>query len=429
MNSGLIVGSLTIVLLVVVSALIAAGETALTRISHARAEALSSDGFPGADALLRLLGDRQASLAPLLLMRIVFHIAAATIVAVLVIDRAGTSWVALAIVIEVMVLYVLAEAMPRTWALQHPDTAARRAAPMVRAVLFIAPLRWASRALNGVANVLLPGPARPPVVTEDELIALTEAAAAGEEIDEEERDLIESVFALGDTIVREVMVPRTDMVTAAAADAISSVLDLAIDKGLSRLPVCGDGIDDIVGVCLIKDLTRAEREGQGDRPLRSVMRRARFVPETKHADDLLREMQAGHHHLAIVIDEYGGTAGLVTLEDVVEELVGEIVDEYDVEEPLVEPLAGGEALVHGRMPVDQLHTLVNSEIEEGDWDTVGGLIFNTLGHVPSVGEWIEEGGVRLRVEQMEGRRITRVRLTPVAATDASESNERANADD
>jgi len=428
-NSGLIVGSLTIVLLVVVSALIAAGETALTRISHARAEALSSDGFPGADALLRLLGDRQASLAPLLLMRIVFHIAAATIVAVLVIDRAGTSWVALAIVIEVMVLYVLAEAMPRTWALQHPDTAARRAAPMVRAVLFIAPLRWASRALNGVANVLLPGPARPPVVTEDELIALTEAAAAGEEIDEEERDLIESVFALGDTIVREVMVPRTDMVTAAAADAISSVLDLAIDKGLSRLPVCGDGIDDIVGVCLIKDLTRAEREGQGDRPLRSVMRRARFVPETKHADDLLREMQAGHHHLAIVIDEYGGTAGLVTLEDVVEELVGEIVDEYDVEEPLVEPLAGGEALVHGRMPVDQLHTLVNSEIEEGDWDTVGGLIFNTLGHVPSVGEWIEEGGVRLRVEQMEGRRITRVRLTPVAATDASESNERANADD
>lgn len=423
MSGGLIFGASTIVLLVAVSALIAAGETALTRISHARAEALAADRVPGASALLRLLDDRESSLAPLLLMRIIFHLATATILTVLVTDRVGGEWLAAAVAVEVIIVYVLAEAMPRTWALQHPDLAARRAAPVVRTVLLVAPLRWASRALNGVANVLLPGPARPPVVTEDELIALTEAAAASEEIDEEERELIESVFALGDTIVREVMVPRTDMVTATAAASIAEVLDLAIDKGLSRLPVCGDGIDDIVGVCLTKDLTRAERAGQGDRPVRSLMRRARFVPETKHADDLLREMQAGHHHLAIVIDEYGGTAGLVTLEDVVEELVGEIVDEFDVEEPLVEPLAGGEALVHGRMPVDQLHTLVRSEIEEGDWDTVGGLIFNTLGHVPSVGEWIEEGGVRLAVEQMEGRRITRVRLTPVAVGSGREADD------
>ena len=420
MSGGLIFGGLTVGILVVIAALIAAGETALTRISHARAESLAAEDLAGAGALAELLTDREASLAPLLLLRVVFHLAVAAIVTVLVIDRAGTRWVVVAVVLEVVVLYVLAEAMPRTWALQHPDTAARRAAPVVRVVLLIAPLRWASRALNAVANVLLPGPARPPVVTEDELIALTGAAAAGAAIEAEERDLIESVFALGDTIVREVMVPRTDMVTADAAAAISDVLDLAIERGLSRLPVCGDGIDDIVGVCLIKDLTRAERTGEGGRPVRSLMRRARFVPETKHADALLRDMQVGQHHLAIVVDEYGGTAGLVTLEDVVEELVGEIVDEYDVEEPLVEPLAGGEVLVHGRMPVDQLHTLVSSEIEDGDWDTVGGLIFNTLGHVPSVGEWIEEGGVRLQVERMEGRRITRVRLTPVAETGIEE---------
>jgi putative hemolysin len=420
MTSGLYFGAPIVLVLVVVSALIAAAETALTRISHGRAEALVSDGLPGSDALLRLLDSREATLAPLLLLRIICHLAVASIVAVLVIDRTGTAWIALAVALEVAALYVLAEAMPRTWALQHPDTAARRAAPIVRVVLLIAPLRWASRALNGVANVLLPGPARPPVVTEDELIALTGAAAASESIDDEERELIESVFALGETIARGVMVPRTDMVTAGAATSISVVLDLAIEKGLSRLPVCGEGIDDIVGVCLIKDLIRSERAGQGDRPVRSLMRRPRFVPETKHTDDLLREMQAGQNHLAIVIDEYGGTAGLVTLEDVVEELVGEIVDEYDVEEPLVEPLAGGEALVHGRMPVDQLHTLMNSDIEEGDWDTVGGLIFNTLGHVPRVGESIEEGGLRLQVEQMEGRRITRVRLTPVVRPEEKE---------
>ncbi|MDG2027304.1 MAG: hemolysin family protein [Acidimicrobiales bacterium] len=410
--TGLVLGGITVVLVTIVAALVAAGETALTRISHARAESLAGDDLPGARALASLLMDREGSLAPLLLLRVVFHLVAATVVSVIVFDRAGTGWVVLVVVGEVTALYVLAEAMPRTWALQHPDVAARRAAPMVQVVLRIAPLRWATRALNAIANVLLPGPARPPVVSEDELIALTEAAAAGEAIDDEERDLIESVFALGDTIVREVMVPRTDMVSADASSPISAVVDVAIERGLSRLPVYGAGIDDIVGVCLVKDLTRAERAGQGDRPVRSLMRRARFVPETKHADDLLREMQAGHH-LAIVVDEYGGTAGLVTLEDVVEELVGEIVDEFDVEEPLLEPLAGGEALVHGRMPVDQLNTLVASEIEEGDWDTVGGLIFKTLGHVPLVGESIVEGGVRLMVEQMEGRRITRVRLTPV----------------
>lgn len=414
MTGGLLVGAITVALVTVVAAVIAAGETGLTRISRARAEALASDDLPGAAALADLLADREGSLAPLLLLRVVFHLVAATIVAVLVIDRVGTAWVAVAVGAEVLALYLIAEAMPRTWALQHPDLAARRAAPMVRILRMILPLRWLSRGLNGIANILLPGPARPPVVREDELIALTGAAAAGEAIDDEERELIESVFALGDTIVREVMVPRTDMVTGDASSSITEVLDLAIERGLSRLPICGAGIDDIIGVCLVKDLTRAERAGEGDRPARSLMRRARFVPETKHADDLLREMQAGHHHLAVVVDEYGGTAGLVTLEDVVEELVGEIVDEFDVEEPLVEPLAGGEALVHGRMPVDQLNALLAAEIADGDWDTVGGLIFNTLGRVPSVGESIVEGGMELRVEQMEGRRITRVRLTPVA---------------
>ena len=252
-----------------------------------------------------------------------------------------------------------------------------------------------------------------PVASTDELIALTEAAAADDVIDDEERELIESVFALDDTIVREVMVPRTDMVAVASDLDIAAVVDLAIDRGLSRLPVFGEDLDDVVGVCLMKDLTRAERAGQGDEPVATLMRRARFVPETKQAGILLREMQAGRYHLAIAVDEYGGTAGLVTLEDVVEELVGEIVDEFDVEEPLVEPLAGGELLVHGRMPVDQLNSLVRSELGEGDWDTVGGLIFSTLGHVPTVGEAIEQGGVLLKVERMEGRRITKVRLTPL----------------
>ncbi len=411
MTSGLVVGLVVVVVLVVVAAFVAAGETALTRISRARAEGLAAEGLPGAASLVAVLDDRQDSLAPLLLVRLACHVGVVAVVVTVVADRTTSAWIAVWATVAVLLLYLVAEALPRSWALLHPDLAARRAAPPLRALLRVAPLRWLTRGLNGVANVLLPGPARPPVVSEDELIALTEAAAAGDAIDDEERDLIESVFALGDTIVREIMVPRTDMTTADADATVTEVMDLAGEKGFSRLPVCGDGIDDIIGVCLVKDLSRAERAGGGDRHVKTLLRPPRFVPETKHADDLLREMQAGQHHLAVVIDEYGGTAGLVTLEDLVEELVGEIVDEYDNEEPLLEPLAGGEVLVHGRMPVDQLNGLVDATLSEGDWDTVGGLIFNTLGHVPEIGESVENGGVFLRVEQVEGRRITRVRLT------------------
>jgi CBS domain containing-hemolysin-like protein len=251
---------------------------------------------------------------------------------------------------------------------------------------------------------------------------MTGAAAASDAIEQGERELIESVLELGDTIVRAVMVPRTDMVTVDSVASISETIDLAIEKGYSRLPVCGEGIDDVVGLALLKDLARFERAGRGDQSVRSSMRRPSFVPETKRVDELLREMQTAGRHMAIVVDEHGGTAGLVTLEDVVEELVGEIVDEYDQEEPLLEPLAGGEALVHGRMPIDQLNGVFDARLPDDNWDTVGGLIFNTLGHVPDVGEAVEVGGLRLEVERLQGRRITRVRLIP-CATDPDNGEE------
>lgn len=415
MSAGLVVGALVATVLVLIAALSAAAETALTRISIARAEGLLADERPNADALIAVLADREASLAPLLLLRVGSHVGVIAVVVTLVADRSTTGAVIGAAIGSAIGLYILAEAIPRIWALQHIDRAACRSARVLRSLLRVAPLRGLTRLLNAIANVILPGPAGAPVISEDELIAMTEAAVAGDAIDEEEKDLIESVFALGDTIVREVMVPRTDMTTASGDQTIREVLDLADEKGYSRLPVCGDGIDDIVGVCLIKDLARVERRGGGERTVVSLMRKPRFVPETKHADDLLRDMQKAEHHLAIVVDEYGGTAGLITLEDLVEELVGEIVDETDQEEPLVRSLAGGNLLVHGRMPVDQLEEMVDGEFADGEWDTVGGLIFTTLGHVPEVGESIETNGVRLRVERMQGRRITSVRVDRVEA--------------
>lgn len=269
--------------------------------------------------------------------------------------------------------------------------------------------------LGGAAARLRLRRAPAPAVSEDELMALTEAAVESDAIEAGERDMIESALALGDTVVREVMVPRTDMVHAGASMTVAEALELAIDRGLSRLPVSGEDLDDIVGLALLKDLARAERSGQGSQPVSASMRRAVFVPETKRVGELLQEMRTAGGHLAVVVDEYGGTAGLVTLEDLVEELVGEIVDEFDPQEPLLEPLAGGEALVHGRMPVDQLNHLMGADLPDDDWDTVGGFIFNTLGHVPDVGATVESDELRLRVERMQGRRITRVRLTRTGA--------------
>ena len=416
MSAGLLVGVVVTAALVVLAAVVAAAETALTRISRARAGGFDIEENPGAQALIDLL--EETSLAPLLLLRIVAHVAAVAIIITLVADRVtGGLPLVGAAVGSAVGLYILPEAIPRIWALQHLDRAALISARGLRILLRVAPVRALTRLLTGIANVLLPGPAGATVISEDELIAMTEAAAAGAAIDEEEKDLIESVFALGDTIVREVMVPRTDMATAASENTVSEVIDLAEAKGFSRVPICGQGIDDIVGVCLVKDLVRLERSGGGDRQVISLMRKPRFVPETKHADDLLREMQAGLHHLSIVVDEYGGTAGLVTLEDLVEELVGEIVDETDREEPLYRSLAGGDLLVHGRMPIDQLEGLLKEDFADGDWDTVGGLIFHDLGHVPEMGESVVVNGVRLHVEAMEGRRITRVRVDRTGAGD------------
>jgi CBS domain containing-hemolysin-like protein len=182
----------------------------------------------------------------------------------------------------------------------------------------------------------------------------------------------------------------------------------------STIPVWSEGIDDIVGIVYAKDLMRAAREGRGAEVVEHLLRSAHYVPETKRVAELMREMQAEKFHMAIVIDEYGSTAGLVTLEDLIEELVGEIVDEFDVEDPLLEPLPGGDVRVNARMALDELNELLHLDLPEGDWDTVGGLIFKLLGHVPAEGEVVDVDGHRLRAERVQGRRIGRVRITRVA---------------
>jgi CBS domain containing-hemolysin-like protein len=227
-------------------------------------------------------------------------------------------------------------------------------------------------------------------------------------IEEEERELIASIIEFGDTVVREVMVPRPDMVTVPATFRVADVMEVSLLNGLSRIPATGEGIDDVVGLVYAKDLMRAERDGEHDRPVSELLRPARVVPETKRVATLLREMQADSFHMAVAVDEYGGTAGLVTLEDLIEELVGEIVDEYDREDPMVEPVAGGAVRVNARLAVDELNDVLGANLPAGDFDSVGGLLLHLLGHVPTPGEWAAAEGWVLEAERVQGRRVARV---------------------
>jgi CBS domain containing-hemolysin-like protein len=230
-------------------------------------------------------------------------------------------------------------------------------------------------------------------------------------IEQAERDLIESVIEFSDTIVREVMVPRTDMTTVERRLSVAGALEVTSAAGFSRVPVVGDNVDDIVGLVYVKDLIRAELDGRADIAVEELLRPTWFVPETKKVSDLLEEMQKEKFHMAVAVDEYGGIAGLVTLEDLIEELVGEIVDEYDVEESLLERQMDGTLKVDARILIDELNDLAGIELPEGDWDTVGGLVFDLFGRVPKRGEECEVDDYRLRVDQVHGRRITKVTVS------------------
>jgi CBS domain containing-hemolysin-like protein len=424
------------VVLVVFAAILAVAETAFTHLGRARAEAIDNarsgktrekegngDGTDPAHAgvLVGLLERRGQVLNPILFLVLMCHLAVATIVAIVAHDRWGVGAVLAALAIELVVIYVVAEAAPKTWALEHTDVAAVRVAPLVRGLAALAPLRWVLRLLIGLANLLVPGRARRegPTVSEDELLALAGVAAEAAVIDASERTLIESIIDFGDTIAREVMVPRTEMVTVGHDFRVDAAIEVAIAHGFSRLPAYGEGgIDDIAGIIYAKDLMRAERDGHIEEPIDTMLRPARLVPETKRVAELLREMQTEQFHIAIVIDEYGGTAGLVTLEDVIEELVGEIQDEFDVEEPMVDPAGAGGIRVHARMAVDEVNALLTGELpEDGDWDSVGGLVYHQVGHVPAEGESVEIAGYRLSAEKVQGRRIGRVRITPLPPDD------------
>ncbi len=405
-----------VLVLLAASALLALAETSLVRMSRPKARALVEDGRLGAKQLLRLTENPQGFLNPVLLLVLICQLVVATLVGILASHWFGAWGVVAATVFEIVIIFVLGEAVPKNWAVHHPERAALFSAPLVSAIVGFWPIRIVSGALIGLANLLIgeKGQYLGSGVTESELLAMADVAVEGDVIETEERALIHSIIEFGDTVVREVMVPRPDMVTIGADEPVEAVLERALEVGFSRMPAVELQVDDVVGIAYTKDMIRTVRSGQGGDPVRSHLRVAHFVPETKRVSAMMREMQAETFHMAVVVNEYGGTAGLVTLEDLIEELVGEIVDEFDVEEAPVEQLGSGELRVNARLPVDEVNELVDARLPTGAWDTVGGLVFDLLGHVPVAGESVTVDGLRLVADRVDGRRIERVRIVPVA---------------
>ena len=423
---------ITSFLLIAVAGVLVAAEAAFARVSRVTIENLKKDGNRKAEVLFDLLDDRAKYVNALLFA----HLSLSTIAIILVTDALSgliaddITSVVVAAVSMVIVGYVILGVAPQTLGRQQPERIALSTLGLTRIVtVFLDPL---SRLFIALGNAITPGKGfrEGPFSTQAELRELVDLAGADSVIEDDERQMIHSVFELGDTIAREVMVPRTEMVWIESNKTLRQAMSLGLRSGFSRIPVVGESIDDIVGVVYVKDIAKRtfeHSESQTTERVSDLMRPAYLVPDSRSVDELLRDMQAAHTHMAVLVDEYGGTAGLVTIEDVLEEIVGEISDEFDVAAPDIENLGDGEYRVSSRLHIDDLAELLEIEIEEEGVDTVAGLLAKRLGIVPISGAQVDIGDYLLTAESASGRRnrISTVLVTrdTFSETDSEDKND------
>jgi CBS domain containing-hemolysin-like protein len=381
-------GLVIAVVIAVVAGVLRSGAVALVRTPRADALRDASEHRAGAARVASIL-DRRDQIVPSVNVTHGTLLTAAAIVGTWALARfVSGGALAVALVAAGLVLIVVADLMPRALGRRRPRALAYRLAPMLAAAVALG--SWAT-------DLMVDEPGG-------------QDSDDDEDDDEDETQLITSVLEFSETIVREVMVPRTDMVTVSGTASFSELLVLFDEHGFSRVPVVGDGPDDVIGLIIIKDLLPVFSSGKRPDNVAAVMRPIDFVPETKRVPELLREMQASKSHMAVVVDEYGGTAGIVTIEDLLEELVGEIVDEYDDEELLIEERGEGRWAVDGRLAVEELSDLVGTELPDEEWDTVAGLVLGLAGRVPQESECFEVGDVALTVVRVQGRRVALVEV-------------------
>ena len=387
-------------------AVLAAGESALVRMTRAAAEDLVDQGHRGAEQVVELTRRRSQVLTTVGSTRVAVYMLAA-ILLTLAVAGVLTSWwqvLGVALVLNTLLLGGVVGLSPRTLGRRDPEGVLLVLAGLLLRVNSLgAPWRWLEQRFGRSSTLTQ---AEPREVVGQELREMIDEIGQPQSIEDEDRQMLRSVVELGQTLVREVMVPRTDMVTIDAAKTMASALRLFVRSGYSRVPVVGEDADDVRGILYLKDVLRhvTEDPGREHHEVGSYAREAVYVPETKLADDLLREIQVSHVHMVLAVDEYGGTAGLVTLEDLLEEVVGDLTDEHDHAEPEAEDLGGGVYRVPVRLGLDELGELFGTQVEDDDVDTAGGLLTKAVGRVPLPGAVGYAQGLRLEAEQAMGRR-------------------------
>lgn len=407
--SGLIVligGVIAFILLIAAEAGIIAG---------VRERALREPAESRVDALRRFYHERQLTLSSLAFARSIALVGVTALASFIVFNEwSDTLWAVALTAVATASSFMLLQAIPRTIVARNPETWQRALAPFVAIVR--AAFRWPVTLLDIPMGVLLRrwGSKNGANGEEaEELMLIAEMEEAGAALEEEERQMIRGVIELEFTPVREVMVPRTDMVAINIEDGFEAVAHVMVERGFSRVPVYEDNVDNIIGIAYGKQVLQFLARGEAPKDIRDIVRPAHHVPEGKRIHELLSEMREKRLSIAIVVDEYGGTAGLVTIEDLIEEIVGEIRDEFDLEEQEVQPLTASDVIVDARVSIDELAEMFDTQIERDDFDSVGGLIFNELGRMPSVGDHVRVNGISLKVLSVAGRRIKKVRVTKV----------------
>jgi putative hemolysin len=391
-----------------------AAETALTSLGRIRIRHLAEEGNHSAQQLQQMLANPGDFLSTILFVNNVAVIVASTLTALLTAQlwKFGSAEAITTAALSLVIL-VFCEVTPKTIAIRNAETWALRLAGPVRTTSWL--LGWLVHLLAAIPPVILrlfgvrPGP-KSPFVTEEEIRMLVGTAEEEGIIEESEEQMIHSIFEFGDTTAREIMVPRVDMKAVAIDASITEVIDMMLQVGHSRIPVFQENIDNVVGTVFDRDLFKYLREGENDVPLSDAVREAYFVPESKKVDELLRELQKSRVQMAIVVDEYGGTAGLVTIEDILEEIVGEIQDEFDAEEDPIETISDNEAVFNALVNMDDVNDWLDMDLEAEDVDTLGGYVYSQLGKMPISGDAFDVDNVSFSVVSTVGRRIKKVRV-------------------
>ncbi len=398
---------------IILSGFFSGSETALMSISKVKVRHEMQKGVERAKTIDRLLKNPTKLLTTILVGNNVVNIAGSALATTLALDLFGSHGPWIATVGMTVLVLLFGEVTPKSYAAQNPEKVSYWSAPylLFLSMIFKPLVKILVKITNFIIRFIGGDPNKPqPFITEDEIIRVVNVGEEEGVIEEIEKEMIHSIFEFDDTVVREVMIPRIDMVSIQINSPIEEAVDLIIQKGHSRIPVYSETIDDIVGVLYAKDLLKFLKEDFENACIDKLMRPAYYVPDSKKVNQLLSELRSKKVHMAIVLDEYGGTAGIVTIEDLIEEIVGDIQDEYDVEELDYDFTSENELIVDARMPVDELNDLLNLSFPEEDYDTIGGLVLGILGHVPTINESFEYDDMKISVSKMDGHRILKLHL-------------------